>query len=172
MKYNKELEQHFEQQTKQEVEANTTQTLPTKAGPSKLSQADWVRPQKGKESLWMSSEFTGWEWRSTNQELFILLALEWHPQSVNVNCIFQLFFLQKNTGTNFQIKGLITVLKTRLLLIYHQQKSTNLFWLWLHMTENKCIPLQATFTHAKFSVSDVIQTLACGYWRFEWWKHS
>lgn len=40
MKYNKELEQHFEQQTNQEVEANTTQTFPTKAGPSKLSQAD------------------------------------------------------------------------------------------------------------------------------------
>lgn len=37
---NMDLVQHFEQQTYQEVEAKTTQTLPTKAGPSKLSQAD------------------------------------------------------------------------------------------------------------------------------------
>lgn len=36
-----ELEQHVhEHQTYHEVEANTTQTLPLKAGPSKLSQAD------------------------------------------------------------------------------------------------------------------------------------
>lgn len=145
-----ELELHVEQQMYHEVKANTTQTLSLKAGPSKLFQADWARPQRGEESLWISPEFTGWEWRWTNQELFIMLELKCDTHRVSVYIVYFSYFSywklcemsfkwNISQKTNFQMKGLIKGLKTFSRHFIFLRIFVDFCWLYYLPSTRQCI---------------------------------
>jgi len=86
----------FEQQTYQEEEAKTTQTFPTKAGPrSSLKLSEWGHREVKNHSEWAQSSLAENKGQPIKSSSYCLHWSVTARKSVNVNCIFQLFFLQK-----------------------------------------------------------------------------